>query len=80
MLIYTATRYGIDCPHVYHVISRSKEFEESSHHEISVCWWNTHYQTSCLSADNKEFDALEKAKKKIELNEKDGLPILIKMV
>ena len=33
------------------------------------------YQTSCLSAYNQEFDALEKAMKILQLNEKDGLPV-----
>ena len=48
MNIYVAavnTKPGMalaDCPHVYHVISQSKEFEEPSHHDISVCWWNTY--------------------------------------
>ena len=54
-------RYGIDCPRVYHVISQSKEFEVPSHHDISVCWWNTHYWISCLSSDNNIYKALEKA-------------------
>ena len=71
------TRYGIDCPHVYHVVSQSKEFDEPSHHEVSVCWWNIYYQISCLSADNQEFDELEKAMKILQLNKKDGLPVQI---
>ena len=58
-------RYDIDYPHVYHVISQSKEFEEPSHHDISVRWRNTFYQISYLSADNEEFD-------------KDGLSVQIK--
>ena len=72
------TRYGIDCCHIYPVISQSKEFEESSHHDISVLWWDTYYQISCLSADNKEFDALEKAMKILQMNEMDGLPVQLK--
>ena len=39
--------YGIDYPYIYHVISQSKDFEEQSHHYISVRCWNTFYQTSC---------------------------------
>ena len=31
-------RFGIDCPHVYHVVSQSQEFKEPSHHHISVRW------------------------------------------
>ena len=34
------SRFGIDCPHVYHVVSQSKEFKERSHHhprETSKC-------------------------------------------
>ena len=69
------TGYGIGCPHVYLVISQSKEFEEPSHHDISVCWWNTFYQISCLSLDNKEFEAYENTMKVLQLNEKDGLPV-----
>ena len=72
------TRYGIDCPHVYCVISQSKEFEEPSNHDISVCWWKTYYQISCLLSDNKEFDALEKGMKTLQMNEKDGLPVELK--
>ena len=74
-------RYGIDCPHIYHVINRSKKFEETSYQEISVCWWNKFYPISCLSSDNKEFeefDALEKAMKILQLNENDDLPVQIK--
>ena len=32
----------------------------------------------CLSTNNNEFDALEKAMKMLQLNEKDGLPIALK--
>ena len=73
------SRYGIECPHIYHVISQTKECKELSHHDISVRWWNTYYQLSCLSADNQEFDELEKAMKILKLNEKDGLPIESKL-
>ena len=34
--------------------SQRKEFEEPSHHDISVRWWNTNYQMSCLSTDSLE--------------------------
>ena len=79
MVIYTAAvTTDIDCPHIYPVIYQSKEFEEPSHHDISVCWLNTHYQTSCLSADDKEFDALEKARKILQLHEKDVSPVQLK--
>ena len=40
---------------------------------MSVHWWNIYYQTSCLSADNQEFDSLEKAKVILQMNEKDVL-------
>ena len=41
MVTYTVgvkyqTRYCIYCPHVYHVISQSKKFEEPSHYDISI--------------------------------------------
>ena len=68
------TRYGIDCPYIYRVISQKKEY----HHDSSLCWWNTYYQISCLSTNNKEFDALEKPMKILQLDEKDGLPIQLK--
>ena len=47
----------------------------TTHHDIFVCWWNTYYQTSCLSADNKECDGLETAMKILQMNKKDGLPV-----
>ena len=72
------TRHGIDCPHVHHVISQSKEFKEPTHHDIGARWWNTYFQMSCLSAGNKEFDVLEKAMKVLQINEKDGLPVELK--
>ena len=31
-------RYGIDCPHVYHVVSQSKHFKETNNYHISVRW------------------------------------------
>ena len=71
-------RYGTDYPHIYHVISQSNVFKEPSHHDISVCWWNTFYQISCLSTDNEEFDTLEKAMKILQMNEKDSLAAQLK--
>ena len=63
-------RDGIDCAHVFHVLFQIKEFEESNHHHISVRWWNTYFQVACLSSNNKQFDAIEKAVKMLKLNEK----------
>ena len=40
-------RYGIDCAHIFHVVSQAKEFEELNHHYISVRWLNTYYQVAC---------------------------------
>ena len=63
-------RYGIDCAHIFYVLSQAKEFEEPNHHHISVQWWNTYYQVACLSSNNKQFDILEKAVKMLMLNKK----------
>ena len=46
-------RFGIDCPHFYHVVSQSQEFKEPSHHHISVRWWNSFYQFACMSKIDK---------------------------
>ena len=35
----------------------------------------TYHQVACLSSNNKQFDALEKAVKMLILNEKEGLPV-----
>ena len=35
-------RYGIDCAHIIHKVSKAKEFEEPNHHHINVRWWNTY--------------------------------------
>ena len=37
-------RYGIDCAHVYHVISQFQCYKEPSHHECSVRWWSSFSQ------------------------------------
>ena len=37
-------RYGIDCPHVYHVKSQLKQFKESNHHHISLRWCDSFHQ------------------------------------
>ena len=44
-------------------------------HDISVRWWNRYYQKSSLSADIKEFDALEKAMRILQSHEKDSLSV-----
>ena len=36
---------------------------------------NTYYHVACLSSNNNQFDALEKAVKMLMLNEKEGLPL-----
>ena len=56
-------------------MSQAKEFEEPNNNHISVQWLNTYYQIVCLSSNNKQFDALEKAVKMLMLNEKEGLPV-----
>ena len=66
-------RYGIDCGHIFHIMSQAKDFEEPNHHHISVRWWNSYYQVACLSSTNDQFDALEKGVKLLMMNEKDGL-------
>ena len=63
-------RYGIDCSHIFHILSQHKELEEQNHHHISVQWRNTYYQVACLSSNNKQFYALEKAVKMLMLNER----------
>ena len=68
-------RFGIDCPHVYHVVCQSQEFKEPTHHHISVRWWNSFYQFACMSKNDKQFEALEKAIKILLFDEKDGLPV-----
>ena len=68
-------RFGIDCPHVYRVVSQSQEFKEPTHHHISVRWWNSFYQFACMSKTEKQFGALEKAIKILQFDEKEGLPV-----
>ena len=68
-------RFGINCPHVYHVVSQSREFKEPGHRHISVRWWDFFYQFACISMNGKQFEALEKAMKILQINEKDSLPI-----
>ena len=68
-------RFGIDCPHVYQVVSQPQEFKESSHQYISVRWWNSFHQFACMSKNDKLFETLEKAIKIWKINEKDGLPV-----
>ena len=46
-------RYGIDCVHLFHVVSQAKEFDEPNHHHINVQWWNTCHENACLSSNNK---------------------------
>ena len=73
MSLSSLSNIGIDCAHTFHVLSQAKEFEEPNH--ISVQWRNTYNQVACLSSNNKQFDALEKAVKMLMLNEKEGLPV-----
>ena len=56
-------RFGIDYPRVYHVVSQSQDFKQHSHHHISERWWNSFYQFACMSKNDKQFEALEKAMK-----------------
>ena len=37
-------RYGIDCAHVYHVVSSFNNYTEPSHHDCSVRWWSSFTQ------------------------------------
>ena len=39
-------RCGIDCAHIFHVVSQAKQFEEPNHHHISVQLWNIYYQVA----------------------------------
>ena len=66
-------RYGIDCPHVYHVISQAQNFDKPNHHDISVRWWNSFYQVACMSKNDKQYEPLQKAMKILQLQENEGL-------
>ena len=65
-------RYEIDCPHIYHIVSKGTHFEEPNHHHVSVQLWNIYYKNACTTFNHKQFDALDKAMKISIFKEKDG--------
>ena len=46
-----------------------------SHYYISVRWRNCFYHFAYMSKNDKQFEALEKAMKILQINEKDGLHV-----
>ena len=61
-------RSGKDYPHVYHVVSQSKT-------QSSSYWWNSFYRFACMSKNDKQFEALDKVMKMLQINNKNGLAV-----
>ena len=72
------SKFVIDCPHVYQVVSQSQQFKETNHHHISIRWWNFLNQFACMSKNDNQFEAVEETMKILQIDEKDGLAVEVK--
>ena len=71
------SRYGLECSHVYNVVSEFEGYSEPTHHECALRWWSSYsmYGISMNSCNTENEKNLIKSFNALQRNEYSGLPV-----
>ena len=70
-------RYGIDCSHIYNVVSQFQSYTEPSHHECALRWWSSYslYGLAFNSSNTENEKNLMRTYEALQRTEYTGLPV-----